>query len=148
MSALRSAALRIAAHPVLAIWIFFALFPFIVPNRTMANANIINISTRPSIKTVVNIGVTYDLATVQVERALKILEEVFRGHPKTAELQITFNKFDASALNLQVVHVWGATDWKEYSAAFQGMYLEVKRRFDAEKIAFAFPSQTVYLRQG
>lgn len=36
MSALRSAARRIAAHPVLAFWVFFALFPFIVPNRTMA----------------------------------------------------------------------------------------------------------------
>ena len=36
MSILRSAALRIAAHPVLAFWVFFALFPFIVPNRTMA----------------------------------------------------------------------------------------------------------------
>ena len=36
MSALRSAALRVAAHPVLAFWVFFAVFPFIVPNRTMA----------------------------------------------------------------------------------------------------------------
>jgi branched-chain amino acid transport system permease protein len=36
MSALRSGALRIAAHPVLAFWLFFAIFPFIVPNRTMA----------------------------------------------------------------------------------------------------------------
>ncbi|HSL47907.1 MAG TPA: branched-chain amino acid ABC transporter permease [Candidatus Deferrimicrobiaceae bacterium] len=36
MSAIRSGALRIAAHPVLAFWAFFALFPFIVPNRTMA----------------------------------------------------------------------------------------------------------------
>ncbi len=36
MSALRRVALRIAAHPVLAFWVFFALFPFIVPNRTMA----------------------------------------------------------------------------------------------------------------
>jgi branched-chain amino acid transport system permease protein len=36
MSALRAIAARVAAHPVLAFWIFFAAFPFIVPNRTMA----------------------------------------------------------------------------------------------------------------
>jgi branched-chain amino acid transport system permease protein len=36
MSALRGIAARIAAHPVLAFWIVFAVFPFIVPNRTMA----------------------------------------------------------------------------------------------------------------
>jgi MscS family membrane protein len=33
-----------------------------VPNRTMANANITNVSKRPNIKTVMNIGVTYDTA--------------------------------------------------------------------------------------
>jgi branched-chain amino acid transport system permease protein len=36
MSALRAVAGWIGAHPVLSFWIFFALFPFIVPNRTMA----------------------------------------------------------------------------------------------------------------
>jgi len=36
MSALRGVAIRIGAHPVLAFWVFFAVFPFIVPNRTMA----------------------------------------------------------------------------------------------------------------
>ncbi|HWP74793.1 MAG TPA: branched-chain amino acid ABC transporter permease, partial [Methylomirabilota bacterium] len=36
MSVLRAIAARVAAHPVLAFWIFFAVFPFIVPNRTMA----------------------------------------------------------------------------------------------------------------
>jgi branched-chain amino acid transport system permease protein len=36
MSVLRLLALRIGAHPVLAFWVFFALFPFLVPNRTMA----------------------------------------------------------------------------------------------------------------
>jgi small-conductance mechanosensitive channel len=30
---------------------------------------------------------------------------------------------------------------------FQKLNLELKRRFDAESISFAFPSQTVYLRQ-
>jgi branched-chain amino acid transport system permease protein len=36
MSALRAVAFRAAAYPVLAFWVFFAVFPFIVPNRTMA----------------------------------------------------------------------------------------------------------------
>ena len=36
MSALRAFAARVGARPVLAFWVFFAVFPFIVPNRTMA----------------------------------------------------------------------------------------------------------------
>jgi branched-chain amino acid transport system permease protein len=36
MSALRAFAARVGARPVLAFWVFFVVFPFIVPNRTMA----------------------------------------------------------------------------------------------------------------
>jgi MscS family membrane protein len=118
-----------------------------IPNKTLANANIVNVSKRPNIKTVMNIGVTYDTSAERVERATKILDEVFRPHPKTADLLISFNKFDSSALNIQVVHWWNSTDYKEYVLGLQQLNLELKRRFDAEGISFAFPTQTVYLRQ-
>jgi MscS family membrane protein len=118
-----------------------------IPNKTIANANIINVSKRPNIKTLMNIGVTYDTTTQQVERAVKIIEEIYRPHPKTADLIISFNKFDSSALNIMVVHWWNSTDIKDYLAGIQALNLELKRRFDEEKIGFAFPSQTVYLRQ-
>jgi len=118
-----------------------------IPNKNMANANIVNVSKRPSIKTVMNIGVTYDTPSQQIERAMQIIEEVYRPHPKTADLLISFNKFESSALNILVVHWWNSKNMKEYLLGFQGLNLELKRRFDAEGINFAFPSQTVYLRQ-
>jgi len=118
-----------------------------IPNRTIANANIVNISKRPNIKTVMNIGLTYDTTTEQVERALKIIEEVFRPHPKTADLLIGFNRFDSSSLNIQVVHWWNSTDFKDYLLGLQQFNLDLKRRFDSERINFAFPTQTIYMRQ-
>jgi MscS family membrane protein len=118
-----------------------------VPNRTMANASIVNISKRPNIKTVMNIGVSYDTTSAKIERAMKIVDDIYRPHPKTADLLISFNKFESSSLNIMVVHWWNSTDFKEYLAGFQLLNLELKRRFDAERINFAFPSQTVYLRQ-
>jgi MscS family membrane protein len=118
-----------------------------IPNKTMANANIVNISKRPNIKTIMNIGVTYDTSAQQIERAMQVVDEIFRPHPKTADLLISFNRFDSSALNIQVIHWWNSTDLKDYALGFQKLNLELKRRFDEESIAFAFPSQTVYLRQ-
>jgi MscS family membrane protein len=118
-----------------------------VPNKTMANANIINISKRLNIKTIMNIGVTYDTTSAQIERAMQIINEIYRPHPKTADLLISFNKFESSSLNILVVHWWNSTDFKDYLQNFQLLNLELKRRFDAEQINFAFPSQTVYLRQ-
>lgn len=119
----------------------------VVPNRTMANANLTNVSRRPNIKTVMNIGVTYDTPAEKIERAMRIIEAIYRPHPRTADLIVSFNKFESSSLNLLVVHWWDSTDFKEYLLQFQSLNLELKRQFDAEGISFAFPSQTVYLRQ-
>lgn len=118
-----------------------------VPNRTMANANVINISRRPNIKTVMNIGLTYDTSTANVERAMHIIDGIFRPHPKTLDLLISFNKFESSSLNVLVVHWWDTTDYGEYLNGIQHLNLELKRRFDAEGINFAFPTQTLYLRK-
>jgi len=118
-----------------------------IPNKTMGNATIINVSARTTIKTELNLGVTYDTTAEKIQRAMVILEEILKPHPKTADLLICFNKFDSSALNILVVHKWNSTDFKEYTQGFQLLALEIKRRFDAEGINFAFPSQTVYLKQ-
>ena len=118
-----------------------------IPNKTMGNATITNITRRPNIKTVMNIGITYDTPNEKVNRALQILKEVYKDHPQTFDCLISFNKFADSALNIQVVHWWNSTDYKEYLAGFQEMNLTVKERFDKEGISFAFPSQTLYVKQ-
>ena len=105
-----------------------------IPNRTVANASIINVSKRPNIKTVMNIGVTYDTTAAQVERAMQVIREIYQPHPKTADLLICFNRFDSSSLNIQVVHWWNSTDWKEYCAGHPavapGIEATIRRRED------------------
>jgi MscS family membrane protein len=113
----------------------------------MGNAVITNIARRPNIKTEMNLGLTYDTPADRVKRATDILKEIFRAHPKTADLIITFNRFDSSALNIQVVHWWDGTDFKAYTVDLQSLNLQIKQRFDAEGLSFAFPTQTVYLKQ-
>ncbi len=118
-----------------------------IPNKTMGNATITNIAARPNIKTVMNLGITYDTPVEKVKLALKLIEEVFRGHPKTADLVMSFNKFESSSLNIMVVHWWNGTDMKQCLAGLQEMNLALKEKFDQEQISFAFPTQTVYLKQ-
>ena len=117
-----------------------------IPNKLMGNAIITNITRRPTIKTEMNLGLTYDTPSEKVKRATILLEEIFATNPKTADLVISFNKFADSALNIFVVHVWNGTDAKQHFAEMQELNLQIKSRFDAEKIEFAFPSQTVYLK--
>jgi MscS family membrane protein len=117
-----------------------------VPNKMMGNAIITNITRRPTIKTEMNIGLTYDTPAEKVKRATVLLEEIFRANPKTADLIISFNKFADSSLNLIVIHFWNGTDVKQHFAEMQELNLKIKERFDAEKLEFAFPTQTVHLK--
>jgi MscS family membrane protein len=117
-----------------------------IPNKLMGNAIIVNITRRPTIKTEMNLGLTYDTPVEKVKRATVILEEIFRVNPRTLDLIIGFNRFADSALNIFVVHVWNGTDQKQHFAEMQELNLQIKQRFDAEKIEFAFPTQTVYLK--
>jgi MscS family membrane protein len=118
-----------------------------IPNKTMGNATIINIAARPNIKTVMNIGITYDTPVEKVKLALSIIKEVFGGHPMTGNLVMSFNKFESSSLNILVVHWWKDADFLASLGGLQEMNLALKERFDTEGISFAFPTQTVYMKQ-
>jgi len=118
-----------------------------IPNKTVGNATITNVTRRTQIKTEMNLGLTYDTPAEKVRRALQILDETYRAHPMTADLVVSFNKFTDSALNLVVVHWWNSTDHRAYLAGMQEMNLKLKERFDAEGIHFAFPTRTLFVKQ-
>lgn len=118
-----------------------------VPNKTMGNATIINVTRRPNIKTVMNIGVTYDTSMEKLNLAIALLKEIYKAHPKTSDLIVSFNQFADSSLNILVVHWWNSTDYKDYLAGMQELNLKIKERFDAAGISFAFPTRTLYVKQ-
>ena len=122
-------------------------FLITIPNKTMGNAVITNISRRPTIKTEINLGLTYDTSAEKLKRALALLQEIYKSHPLTESVLITFNQFSESALNIQVLHFSRAKTYLEYLASIEELNLTLKKRFDEERIDFAFPSRTVYLKQ-
>ncbi len=77
---------------------------------------------------------------------MAIIEEISNPHPKPADLIISFIKLNDSSLNILVVRWWNSNDFKEYLLGLQKLNLELKRRFDTEGIDFAFPTQTVYVK--
>jgi len=122
-------------------------FLITLPNKSVGNNTVINVTARPFIRTVLNYGLTYDTPAHRVDRAAELLRSIFVTHPLTGECHVTFNRFDASALNIEVVHQCKTRDWPTYLAALHGLNLQVKERFDAEKLEFAFPTQTLFLKQ-
>lgn len=117
-----------------------------IPNKTVGNAVITNIAKRPTIRTVMNIGLTYDTSAERMKRALAILQDIYGADPMTKEVAITFNRFGDFALNIEVIHFWNSNDIVQYRKGIQALNLKVKERFDTEGISFAFPTQTIHVK--
>jgi MscS family membrane protein len=108
-----------------------------IPNKTMGNAAITNISRRPDMRTTMNFALPHNLPAAKIKRALAILNEVYRQHERTKDAWISFNQFAGANINIMVVYWWKGTDQKQYLADIQQMNLAVKERFDAEGITVA-----------
>jgi MscS family membrane protein len=117
-----------------------------IPNKTVGNATVINMSRRSRIRTLMDIGLTYDTPVEKMQRALTLLNEILRAHEMTDEVLMGFNKFTESSLNIFVLHWWKNSDFKAYLAGIEQINLAIKQRFDQERIEFAFPTQTVYVK--
>ena len=117
-----------------------------IPNKTMGNATITNVSQRPNIKTTLVIGITYSTPTVKVKEAVDILRDIFI-HPKTHDVLISFKQFADSSLNIEVVHWFATSEVREYTVGIEAFNLQIKERFDKAGIEFAFPTRTLLVKQ-
>ena len=118
-----------------------------IPNKTVADSAIINISLRPTIRQLITISLTYDTTPAQMQLAVSLLREIFQNHPLTHDFIVNWRDYSASSLDIFVVYWCKTTDMKEFLRALEEINLEIKRRFDANNLNFAFPTQTIQLQQ-
>ena len=118
-----------------------------IPNARMAEATINNISKRPTIKNLYTVGVTYDTGYDKMKKALEILRGIFKNHPSTENYWVYFKEFGAHSKDILVIHWCKYTAYQQFLEATEEINLEIMRRFEEADIEFAFPTQTVYLKQ-
>lgn len=119
-----------------------------IPNKTVAGTTVIDISARPSIKTVMNLGLTYDTPPEKMALALAILREVFANHEGMDEklpARIYFTEFKDYSLNIQVIVWYHPGDYFKNLEFLNASNLTILQRFNAEGLEFAFPTNTTYL---
>ncbi|HEY5910519.1 MAG TPA: mechanosensitive ion channel family protein [Verrucomicrobiae bacterium] len=107
-----------------------------VPNKTMGNASITNITRRDSIKTTMKLALPQNLPAQKVRRVLAILREVYRAHPNTEDVWVSFSEFADAKLSITLVHWWKGTNRQEYLAGLEELNLAAKEKLDAETIQF------------
>jgi MscS family membrane protein len=122
-----------------------------IPNATMANEAVENIARRPSIKRVLDVTVTYDTSPEKVQEGVDIIREMLDARlqhfPVDYPPRVYFSDFNAASLNIIVYYWFTPADWWQYLEFNHDFNMELLRRFNEAGIEFAFPTQTLYVKQ-
>lgn len=118
-----------------------------LPNKLVVDVGITNITRRPNIRHALTINLTYDTPAERVQEAVKLLREIFQAHPLTQDVWVYWRDYSASSLDIFVVYWCKSTDYKAFLGALEEINVQIKKRFDAAGIEFAYPTQTIHLRQ-
>ncbi len=112
-----------------------------VPNETLIKSNVINVTRFPIRRFDLWVGVDY---SSDLEKVKNILLEVARDNLfalDNPEPIIVFDKFDASSINI-MLGVW--FEKNDFINVKNTLFIDVKKRFDAEGIRIPFPQIDVH----
>jgi MscS family membrane protein len=129
-----------------------------IPNGELANKTIENLGRRERLRRNFNITLTYDTTPEKILRAKEIVAEILAVGPKQGgrteggDVQnqaflprIFFSEFADFSLNIVVYYWYNSTDYWAYMSYGEWFNLELMKRFNAEGIEMAYPTQTIYL---
>ena len=123
-----------------------------VPNSMITNSIVENVGKRPFIRRTSNITITYDSGHTKAKRAVAIIKEVLANVPEVNTdpqklPRVYFSDFNDWSLNIYMSYWVRPPDYWLYHEVNERVNLEIMKRFEAEKIEFAFPSQTLYVKK-
>ncbi len=116
-----------------------------IPNSKFADSMVENISEEPARKVKIPIGLTYDMTTEDIGRGIEILKEITESHDAVEpEPFVMFSDFGDFSLGILLIY------YIKKDADIFGTMSEINftilKRFNEEKLEFAFPTQTIYTK--
>ena len=138
-----------------------------IPNDEVCNSSIENIARRPNIRRKFGLTITYDTPPEKILRAIKITKEILSiyedkgksdkelGRPGNRHInsddnfppRVYFDEFNDCSLNLQVNYWFSPPVYWSYLEHASWINTELIKRFGEEGIEFAFPTQTLDVKQ-
>ncbi|MEN6375320.1 MAG: mechanosensitive ion channel family protein [Smithella sp.] len=119
----------------------------IFSNNDLLKSRIQNFKRMTERRVVFNFGVTYQTPSSKLLLINNIVREIIETQEKVNFDRVHFKKFGDSALNYEVVYIVKDQDYNLYMNIQQAINLEMFRRFQEEKIEFAYPTQTLFVQQ-
>ena len=118
-----------------------------IPNNSVVNATVENLSLRMMRRQRFLIQVTYDTLREKLEELVSGIKQLIADHPMTnkTNFNVRFNDFGESSLNILVYFYIETTDYSAELAARQEILLQIMDLAKQLGIDFAFPTRTLVI---
>ena len=119
------------------------------PNYKITDTSIVNISSEPMRRVVLNLGLTYDTTSEKMKEALELLKSI----PKRVEnvssnpsdIVAVFKEYSDSAL--VIMYIYFIEKQGDILGVTSNMNMEILAAFNKAGLNLAFPTRTVYIQK-
>jgi len=114
-----------------------------IPNSQFTGNMVENVSVEPSRKVILNLGLTYDMNTEQIELGMTLLKDISESNKNLEpDTTIGFNAF--GDFSLGITYIYYIKKGADIMGTQTEINLEILKQFNANGLEMAFPTQTVY----
>jgi MscS family membrane protein len=121
-----------------------------LPNASLTTTTIDNMGVRRFRRMKTMLGLTYDTPPEKIDAFCEGVRELVRLHPYMRKdyYQVYFNQYNAASLDILVYVFWHTPDWNTELRERHRFLLDILRLAKQIGVEFAYPTQTLYLKQG
>jgi MscS family membrane protein len=118
-----------------------------IPNASLAGMNIVNWARCDQLLIHTKLGLRYETKPDQLRFALAKMREMCLAHPKidSDSVRIRFTGYGSSSLEIEIRIFVLTTNWNEFHAVREDVFLRIADIVDESGSGFAFSSSTLYL---
>ncbi len=115
-------------------------------NSDLLKSRIHNYKKMQERRVVYTLGVEFDTPPEKLRQINEIVREIFDTIPNGRLSRVHFSRISQSTLDFEIVYYVESPDYQTYMDVQEAFNLAVMERFSREKIAFAYPTQTLQIQ--
>ncbi|MCK4906457.1 MAG: mechanosensitive ion channel family protein [Spirochaetes bacterium] len=119
----------------------------IFANSDLLKSRIRNYKRMTERRVVFGFGVTYQTSYEKLQKIPDLVKEIIVSVEDTRFDRAHFAKYNDSSLDFEVVYYCLTPDYNKYMDMQQKINLDLFKRFEQDKVDFAYPTQTVYIEK-
>ncbi len=117
-----------------------------LPNSKVVDSTLENVTSQPSFRMKTKIGLTYDTTPQKMSLAMQLLKTL----PQTVdgiEKDVEVSFFEYGDFSMQILLIYYIKPSSNYFGSISDVNMEILRMFNENSLEFAFPTQTIYMKQ-